>query len=185
VALHKWERKAGPWLSVIVAKMLAADGGYRVVVADGTSLSRPDAMGTAARIHYAVRLPGLEIVYCTATSVSGGETLRHFDVQPGELWIGDRVFGTPPGVASVCGTGGDVLVRINKTNLPLFTGIGERIAIDAELTKVAARDQPVERAACVHGHNGQIIQGRLCILWLTESAAKSARACPTREARRW
>jgi hypothetical protein len=128
-----------PWLGVIVAKMLAADGaflgfqcatvgGYRVVVADGTSLSRPGARGTTARIHYAVCLPWLEIVYCTATSVSGGETLRRFDVQPGELWIGDRAFGTPPGVASVCGTGGDVLVRINKTNLPLFTAIGERIA---------------------------------------------------------
>ena len=49
-----------------------------------------------------------------------------------------------------------MLVRINKTNLPLFTAIGERIAIDAELTKVAARDHPVDRAACVHEPHGQI-----------------------------
>ena len=59
-------------------------GGYQLVVVDGTSLSRPGAPGTTARIHYAIRLPGLEIVRSEVTDVHGGETLRRFDVQPGE-----------------------------------------------------------------------------------------------------
>jgi hypothetical protein len=194
VALHKWERKAGPWLGVLVAKMLLADGacadfegdtvgGYRVVLTDGTTLSRPGAMGTTARIHYAMRLPGLEIVRSEVTDVHGGETLRRFDVQEGELWVGDRAYGTPPGVASVIDQGGDVLVRINKTNLPLFTDKGVQIDIGAELAKVVKRDVPMERSANVHGPDEQIIPGRLCILWLPKKQAEEARQRTRREKR--
>lgn len=194
VALHKWERKAAPWLGLLVVQMLRADGacpdfvgdtvgGYRVVVADGTSLSRPGAMGTTARIHYAIRLPGLELVRCEVTDVGGGETLRRFDVQPGELWMGDRAYGTPPGVTSVWAKGGAVLVRINKTNLPLFTATGAKIDFDAELARVATRDAPIERPAFVHGPGGEIIEGRLCILWLPHEQAAQARKRARREKR--
>lgn len=194
VALHKWERKAGPWLALLVAKMLRADGacadfegdtvgGYRVVVTDGTSLSRPGADGTTARIHYAMRLPGLELVRCEVTDVGGGETLRRFDVQPGELWVGDRAYGTPPSVTSVWAQDGAVLVRINRTNMPLFTAAGARIDLDTELARVPKRDAPVERPAFVHGPQGEIIEGRLCILWLPHEQAASARKRARREKR--
>jgi hypothetical protein len=194
VALHKWERKAAPWLGLLVAKMLRADGacadfegdtvgGYRVVVTDGTSLSRPGADGTTARIHYAIRLPDLELVRCDVTDVGGGETLRRFEVQPGELWIGDRVYGTPPSVTWVWAQGGAVLVRINRTNLPLFTAAGARIDLDAELGRVRKRGVPVERAAFVHGPHGEIIEGRLCILWLPHEQAAKARKRARREKR--
>lgn len=194
VALHKWERKAAPWLAALVAKMLQADGacadfqgdtvgGYHVVVADATSLTRPGAMGTTARVHYAMRLPGLELVHCEATDISGGETLRRFVVRPGELWIGDRAYGTPPSVAAVHRQGGAILVRINKTNLPLFTATGVRIDIGAELTKVAQRNAPVEQPAYVHDSEGKSIPGRLCLLWLGEEQARSARERTRREKR--
>jgi hypothetical protein len=194
VALHKWECKAAPWLALLVGKMLRADGacadfegdtvgGYRVVVTDGTSLSRPGAEGTTARIHYAMRLPGLELVRCEVTDVGGGETLRRFDVQPGELWIGDRAYGTPPSVTSVWAQDGAVLVRINRTNMPLFSATGARIDIDDELARIAKRDAPIERPAFVHGPQGEIIEGRLCILWLPHEQAAAARKRARREKR--
>lgn len=194
VALHKWERKAAPWLALLVAKMLRADGacadfegdtigGYRVVVTDGTSLSRPGADGTTARIHYALRLPGLELVRCEVTDVGGGETLRRFVVQPGDLWVGDRAYGTPPGVTSVWAQEGAVLVRINRTNMPLFTATGAQIDLNAEIARVRKRDAPVERPAFVHGPQGEIIEGRLCILWLPQEQAASARKRARREKR--
>lgn len=194
VALHKWERLAAPWLALLVSKMLRADGasadfdgdtvgGYRVVVTDGTSLSRPGADGTTARIHYAMRLPGMELVRCEVTDVGGGETLRRFDVQAGELWVGDRAYGTPPGVTSVHEQGGAVLVRINRTNMPLFTATGAQIDLDAEIARVRKRDAPVERPAFAHGPQGEVIEGRLCILWLPHEQAASARKRARREKR--
>ena len=194
VALHKWERKAAPWLAALVGQMVQADGactdfegdtvgGYRVVVVDGTSVSRPGASTTTARVHYAMRLPGLELVHCEETDVSGGETLRRFDVQTGELWIADRAYGTPPSVAHAHGRDAAILVRINKTNLPLFTSTGEQIDISSALANVAKRDAPVERRAYVHGPQGETISGRLCILWLPEKQAQSARERTRREKR--
>jgi hypothetical protein len=122
--------------------------------------------------------------------------------------MGDRAYGTPPGVAAVVNQGGDVLVRINKTNLPLFapneTNIDAqgggvpvhiktnlpllapnetKIDIDAELRTVAERGVPRERVACVHGPEGEVIHGRLCILWLPEPEAESARQRTRREKR--
>jgi len=194
VALHKWERKASTWLGLLVAKMLREDGacadfhggtigGYRVVVTDGTALARPGAKETTARIHYAMRLPGLELVRCEVTDVGGGETLRRFDVQPGELWMGDRAYGTPPSVASVWEQGGAVLVRINRTNLPLFTADGAKIDLNAQIARVRKRDAPVEHPAFVHGPDGEIIEGRLCILWLPREQAAQARKRARREKR--
>jgi len=194
VALHKWERKAAPWLCALLVQMLQEDGahadfegetlgGYRVVVVDGTSLSRPGAMGTTARIHYAMRLPGLELVRCAVTNVHGGETLRRFEAAPGELWLGDRAYGTPPSVAAIVERDADVLVRINKTNLPLFRREGEAIDIGAELAKMNTRDKPVERAAFVHGPDGEVIAGRLCMVWLPTKQAAEARRRAKRERR--
>lgn len=194
VALHKWERRAAPWLRTLVAEMIVADGGgcdfeggtvggYSVVVVDGTTVQRPGAKGTTARIHYAMRLPGLELVHCEVTDISGGETLRRFDVEEGQLWIADRAYGTPPSVAAVHTKGGAMLVRINKTNLPLFTATGAPIHIDEELRAIGKRDTPIERVAYVHAANGERIAGRLCIFWLPEKQAKTARERLRREKR--
>ena len=38
--------------------------------------------------------PRFDLVRCEVTDISGGETLRRFDVQPGEL-CGDRAYDTP------------------------------------------------------------------------------------------
>ena len=130
-----------------------------------------------------MRLPGLELVRCEVTDVGGGETLRRFEVQPDELWIGDRAYGTPPSVTSVWAQDGAVLVRINRTNMPLFTAAGARIDLDTELAQIRKRDAPVERPAFVHGPQGEIIKGRLCILWLPHEQAASARKRARREKR--
>jgi len=186
VALHKWERKAAPWLSCILSRMVPSSGpwlsfeqgtvgGYKVVVADGSTVMRPGAKGITARLHYAMRLPSLELVYCEATEVTAGETFRRYHVQRDELWIGDRGYGNPPGVAAICSKGAAVLVRINKTNLPLFTATGEQINLSAALAQVEERDVPTERDAFVHGPNGEVLQGRLCIVWLPEEQAQAAR----------
>jgi hypothetical protein len=192
VALHKWERKSAGWLGALLGQLLRADGacadfqgdtvgGYRAVVADGTALLRPGATKTTARVHYAMRLPGLELVHCEQTDVSGGETLRRFVVQPGELWIADRAYGTPPSVAHADAHDAAVLFRINKTNLPLFSSTGERIDISTELAKIAKRDAPMERRAYVHSADGKTIAGRLCIVWLPQAQANEARERTRRE----
>jgi hypothetical protein len=59
-ALHFWERKLPGYLSELIARMLGSADmfsperwhGYEVVVADGTTVTRPGADGTTARVLY-------------------------------------------------------------------------------------------------------------------------------------
>src|SRR5512140_670400 len=70
VALHKWERKLGPYLAELAAELCDAPStfastrwsGYDVLVVDATTVTRPGAEGTTARVHYILRLSTLRFV---------------------------------------------------------------------------------------------------------------------------
>jgi hypothetical protein len=109
VAVHLWERKLGPFFASLVADMAGTErefaagrwAGYDIVVVDASVVSRPGAEGTTARVHYALRLATLHPVNVQVTDDRGGETFRRFDPQAGELWMGDRGYANPPGIAFV------------------------------------------------------------------------------------
>jgi hypothetical protein len=66
VALHKWMKRIGPYLAILLSRMV--DGaafapekwaGFDVIVGDATTVQRPGSKGTTARVHYALRLADL------------------------------------------------------------------------------------------------------------------------------
>jgi hypothetical protein len=89
VGLHKRMRTIGPYLARLVTLMTDAEvafaaerwSGYDVVIVDGSSVSRPGAEGTTARVHYALRLNTLRPVQIEVTDDKGGETFRNFDAE--------------------------------------------------------------------------------------------------------
>ena len=68
----------------------------------------------------------LQCDFFEVTDTHGGETFQRIPVAGGDLLLGDRCYGTPPGVAHVAHAGGHVLVRVNHTALPLFDREGNR-----------------------------------------------------------
>jgi hypothetical protein len=103
-------------------------------------------------------------------------------VEVGDLLLGDRAYGTPPGIDHVCGAGGDVLVRINLRMLPLFHASGRRLSILSRLRSLRvgeARAWP----AHVHGPSGPIV-GRLVAIKRSAAAARKARRQLERRANR-
>ena len=93
--------------------------GLCVRLVDGTTLQEPGATGSTWRIHYSIALPTLSCDEVHLTSPKVGESFRRFAVRPGDLLVGDRGFAHREGCAHVVARGGEVLVRINLTNLPL------------------------------------------------------------------
>jgi hypothetical protein len=128
VALRNRLRASGEWLRWMAERLwrrftpLASPSGYRLRAVDATTVSEFGSTGTDGRVHDALDLATLRCDFLEVTDARGGETFRRVPVDIGDLVLGDRVDGTPPGIADVTRRGGEVPVRLNHEALPLWDG---------------------------------------------------------------
>jgi hypothetical protein len=101
-----------------------------------------------------------------------GESFERFRVQLGDLFIGDRNFGRRADVKHVVQGGGQVLVRINLTNLPLTYKDGKRFSLLNRL-RTLTRTRLGDWDVWVPYENTQI-PGRVCALKKSKEAAEKA-----------
>jgi len=113
-----------------------AGGGRHGGVRGGTNRQRVAHPLFDRSVEPAVRLSGTD-------HSQGWGTSNPISVAPGELIMGDRMYGRPTGVGHVCGGGADLLVRINLKNMPLFTAGGQRLNVLAKLRTLKVK-QPRE-----------------------------------------
>ena len=182
-ALHKWMCKCGGWLAALVCgsieQLARFDpgqwAGYELVVADASTVQRPGATGTTARLHVALRLLDLLPVVILVTSVKVGETLRNFVMKAGQLWIVDRGYANPQGVAHAAVSRAHVLIRYNFGALPLFDLSGARLDVRTMVSKFAKVQTVAEWNVWVRPEGHDPIAGRLLAVRLPSDAAREAR----------
>ena len=179
-AVYKRLRAAEEWLRWLAEQMRAGLGlttpqlPQRLRAVDAATISEPGSTGTDWRIYYAMNVASLQCDFFLLTGVRAGETWRRFPVLPGDIMLGDRGYANPPGVAHVVAAGGGVVVRWNRTALPLFDQEENRLPA----LQLASRLQPQqngEREAWGHTGTGQPIPGRLIIVRRSELATAHAR----------
>lgn len=187
VGLHKWMKKIGPYLLALLTRMVATAAfapekwrGFDLIVGDATTVQRPGSKGTTARVHYALRLADLTPRHIEVTDEHGGEKAQRFRAEAGELWILDRGYSNPVGVAAIRDRGGHIIVRVNRATLPLHNKRAERINIMAQLRDTHCRDKVRQCRAFVHVGERKIA-GRLCWMRLAEDKAVQARQRAQRE----
>jgi hypothetical protein len=151
----------------------------RVRIIDGTTVQEPGSTGSTWRIHYSIGLPSLQCDEVLVTSPEEGETFKRFQVHQGDLFLGDRGFAHRAGIHHVIQGGGEVLVRMNLTNLPLVNEKEVPFPLLAHLralTKTKLGDWkvwiPWEKA---------LIPGRVCAVKKSKEAAEKARRKLLRE----
>jgi hypothetical protein len=188
VTLHKKMRLSGPFLRALVTRLTAPEGvtterwgGYEVVAVDGSTFCGPGADGTDARVHLQLRLPDLEILSATMGGRSIGETFKRFEWHAGQLAVADRGYCNPPGVGHVVAQGGDVLVRVNRTALPMRTKEGKPLELLNWLRGLSGHTEHECRVVVHDREHGQFIRGRLIAIRLQAAQAEKARARVRRE----
>lgn len=188
VALFKRLRSSEDWLRWLAEQLwrqsrpAPAVHGRRVRVVDATTVDEQGRTGSVWRVHYALNLSNLQCDYYHLGPTSLGERFQRIPVKAGDLILGDRAYGTPPGIDYVCNAGGDVLVRINLRMLPLFQAKGRRLPILSRLRTLRVgevRSWP----AWVQGSRG-LIAGRLVAIKRSAAAARKARRQLERRANR-
>jgi hypothetical protein len=179
VAVLKRVRKCHSWLSTLVTKMLLKDdsphmpsGALRLRVVDATCVSCPGSRSSDYRLHIGFDLKSMRIDDAWLTSSRIGETLTNFSFRPGDVVIGDRIYGSRRGVAHAYDAGAYVLVRINHKGLPLLGD--DRVAFDilthaACVHKGEIAEWPVSTAPC---KGVPAIKGRLIVLHQSEEQAR-------------
>lgn len=188
VALFERLRAAGPWLRWMAERLWRPTGtgvttpGYRVRAVDATAVRETGSTGTDWRVHDALDLANLECDFFGVTDASEGETFRRVPITPGDLVLGDRVYGTPPGVESVAARGGEVLVRVNQTALPVWDPRGRRFPYRTQFRGLRVR-RVAEWPTRVRGSQ-RTVPGRLIAVELGGRAARVARDRMQRRARR-
>jgi hypothetical protein len=188
-SLHAWERKLGPYLAELLARMVGANdvfaamrwSGYEILLADGTVVTRPGAKGTTARVLYALRLSDMTLLKCLVTDEHGSESLRVFEARTGQLWICDRFYSNAANIAWVVDAGGDVLVRYNRGALPLYDAQGHGFDVMTHVRALQSPEAMAEWSVWVHLTKHAPIEGRLCAVRLEEEQAEKARQRLRRE----
>lgn len=191
VALLKRLRGSGEWFRWIARELMqewiekqpteifGEDVCLRMV--DGTTISEPGATGTTWRIHYTMHLPSLRCDEVYVTSPHIGESLLRFHVKAGDLLIGDRGYAHRAGIYHVVKAGGNVLVRINLSNLPLVSANRKPIKILPKLRTLRIGEVG-DWQACIE-YRGELIPGRLCAVKKSRQAAARAREKVCKESR--
>lgn len=145
VALLNRLHRCGDWFGWMVEELtgsIAADArellpGRRLRLVDGSVVCEPGATGSTWRLHYAIDLAMLRCDEAHVTTVQEGETFKQFQVRPGDVLIGDRGLAHRTGIGHVRAHGGDVLVRLNLTNVPLQELDGEPMALLPKLRQLS------------------------------------------------
>ena len=186
VGILKRFKKASRWMGKILAMKLREYtevskkdmGKMRVLLVDATTISERGSRGTDWRVHVGYDLGSQSIVQVEVTDVKGGETLKRFRVGPGEVVIGDRAYASRQGLKSVIEGGGDFLVRLNWSTVPLQTLEGKEFDLigalrklkDTEIGDFDVQTKPDKRKGL------PAIKGRLIAIRKTPQAAEAARA---------
>jgi len=160
-------------------------GPWKVRVVDGTQVKEPGPTGSLWRIHYAIELLSLRCdeVHVTGSEGEGsGESFRRFAVHPGDLLMGDRVYGTTGGMAHVVKGGGDVLARFAWNSLPLWATATQPFDLFTPLRTLhgtALGDWP---AGIKDGPTW--VEGRVCALKRSAPATEQAQRQARRKAQK-
>lgn len=183
VALHKRLRGAAAWLHSLASAMYAQSPFRRAVdvlparrrvrVVDATHIQEPGSAGSDWRLHYVLQLPSLECDFFELTDASGGESFKRIPIEPGDLILGDRGYSRRDGIAHVMDAGGDVLVRLNQGNVPLFGLAGERFDLIGALRTLTEYEPGEWPVSFVRGGKGYPL--RLCAVRKSEIATERTR----------
>jgi hypothetical protein len=190
VGVFKRLRAAEAWLRWLAQQMRGAAEmpmtvkGRRLRAVDATPISEPGSTGTDFKVHYAVNLADLQCDFFQLTAIQeGGETFRRVPVLAGDILMGDRVYAAPPGVSHVVNAGGDVIVRLNRAALPLYSRNGRRVDLLPRLRSLQGRAAK-ESVTYVRNTNGSLIPGRLIALRQSTEATRWAQKRLRRQAQR-
>jgi hypothetical protein len=180
VALLKRLRKCGQWFRWMCEQLnrqlmgteLTQLPGKRIRLVDASVVCEPGATGSTWRLHYGLDLSNLCCDEVHVTDVRVGESLTVYEVKRGDVMMADRGLAHRRGIRHVVSHGGDVIVRMNLSNVPVEDETGRELRLLPRMRKLKVGQAGNWRAR-VRDEQG-LIEVRVCAL--KKSAAQTRKA---------
>jgi hypothetical protein len=120
-----------------------------------------------------MRAADVAVQEAIVTDLHGGETLKRFSFEPGELVLADRIYSNPGNVAYVREHGADVLLRYNRGSLPV-SYLDQPLDVLARLRDLSGEGAVLDLPVSFE-HDDERITGRLIATRLPAHEAEKAR----------
>lgn len=194
VALLKRLRHCGPWLAALVGTLSSVvDGtsgggarGRRVVAVDATAVASPGGRHKRYRVLHTVYDVGEQRFRTTLmTESSVAERLDVGTVAPGEIRLGDRVYGRYRDLAAVEAAQADYVVRLSANALRLEDAQGAKFDRAATCRRAEAEGVQDVPVVVRGGRTDVALRARVIVLALPPAKAEAARRRMRRNARSW
>jgi hypothetical protein len=181
VALLKRFRKAGEWFRLMALQLLDLERSRAVQkklhfrMVDASIVKEPGKTGSQWRLHYSISLQDLSCdqFKVTDTLKGSGESLRWLRIKQDDVIVGDRAYSTPPDVAHVLAEGGQVLVRMKRTTLPLLDAAGNDFKLRGALRRLKVGELGEWPVVCPLP-GGKRVDGRVCAIKKSRIAARQS-----------
>lgn len=174
---HGYAIPQPPWL-----------GERRVLLIDATDVSLHGSQSNDYRLHYAFDLFDHTCVQMELTTVAGagGEKLSRFTPKQGDIFVGDRIYGTIKGMEHLQEAGASFVLRLKAKAFTLYDAQGNRIDLLPRLKKLAAWE-PFSLDCHYKNHEGTLRPVRIIATRKDEAAAHKAdrRLCKTASKNQW
>jgi hypothetical protein len=183
VALLGRLQAASGWLARLASSLMTAardaptPAGRRVRLIDATSFGRDgDTQAAAWRVHADYDLERERFIGFELTDEREAERLTRFATAPGDILIGDRVYGqNAEALRRIREAGGDFVLRRGLTSCRLLHKDGGALDPSALLARTGHGDT-IEIAVLVANPDGDPLPARLVIHHMPKDFARRARA---------
>ena len=93
---------------------------YRLISVDATTVSEKGATKRNYKLHYGIELFTLSSSNYKITPETTGESLRNFSIEPNDLVIADRAYGTKTSIEYCLESGADFIFRMKNKAFKLY-----------------------------------------------------------------
>lgn len=119
-------REAEDWLQQVLAATLQTEVqpgpvglASNVRIVDATVITGPGNTGTDWRVHAVMNPATGTLCAIQITDAHGGEGYGRHEAEPGEIFLGDRAYGTARGIAAIWRSEAHVVVRLAPQSIRL------------------------------------------------------------------
>ena len=191
-AIEKRVLNSTDWLRYLVTVLLqemvpapapASDEIKRLVLHDGSVISRPGSSGTEWRLHLGWQPFVLQPGGLAITDAHTSEGLDQAGVQAGDLILSDRAYGIWRNIRLVLEAKAYMVTRLTWSNLPLCTPDGQPFDLPTWLRRIPETQQMTEVTVCA-ANDPERRPLRLVAGRLPPEKAKEARDAAYRRARK-